>query len=219
MKDWIVLSLMGAMNTKQMKFGVSWSEEENMKSGRSEQGHKRWDNTGQIGQSQNLRHGRGDKEDPAADAERCGDNLWQKSKERQEGEERESFETGFQPDLGGWVDCGYQDISWSSGGGYGGDCGCGGGGGGGGGGQVEEEELEVGRRLPLQVSRKLPIQVERELPMQVMRKLPLQVDPSCTTQVDPRREIPSQVRRELPMQVDGREPIQFMNRNRNGAFQ
>ena len=175
-----------------MKFGASWSEEENMKSGRSEQGHKRLDNIGKVGQSQNLRHGRGDKEDPAADAERCGDNLWQKSKERQEGEERESFETGFQPDLGGWVD-----------GDGGGDGGGGGGGGGGGEGVAEEEELlEAGRRLP----------------MQVRRKLPLQVDPSYTMQVDPRREIPSQVRRELPMQVDGREPIQFVNRDRNGAF-
>ena len=201
-----------------MKFGASWSEEENMKSGRSEQGHKRWDNIGKVGQSQNLRHGRGDKEDPAADAERCGDNLWQKSKERQEGEERESFETGFQPDLGGWVDCGYQDICWSSGGGGGGDGddggdgGGGGGGGGGGEGVAEEEELlEAGRRLPMQVRRKLPLQVDPSYTMQV--------DPSYTMQVDPRREIPSQVRRELPMQVDGREPIQFMNRNRNGAFQ
>ena len=87
----IHLILMGATNTKQMKFAASWPEEETMRTGRSKRtkGHKSCNEIGQIGkigqigQSQNLRHGGGD---PAAD-NRC-ENLWQKSKGRQEGEEQ-----------------------------------------------------------------------------------------------------------------------------------
>ena len=175
---------MGATNTKQMKFATSWPEGEgpnmNSKSQHQglQQGHKSWD----IGQSQNLRyHEKHNDQTPAATDSR--ENLWRKSKEERhndEGEEQESFETGFQTDikLRVWVDCGLQDFGWSreehhhtSGSG------------------AEEEEEE---KLPFQVRRILPVQVDQKLPMQVSRKLPMQVD----------QDLPIQVRKKLPMQVE-----------------
>ena len=153
-----------------------------------QQGRKSWE----IGQSQNLRHGRSNEQDLIAAAERC-ENMWRKSKERhkEEGAEKESLETGFQ--LGGVF--GYQDFGWSKEQDNA---------------SSDEEEFQMGRKLPLQVSRELPMQVEKELPIQVSRRLPIQVD----------QELPIQVRKKLPMQVDRREPVQFMTRrgrNRNGV--
>merc|ERR1712018_165683 len=94
---------------RQMKF-ASAAEKENIGSGRSDQGHK---SRNDFGQSQNLPSGRGDEQDPAADAERCKtkENLWAQSKRRQDGVEQESFETGFQPGLGVWVDRVWGDQS------------------------------------------------------------------------------------------------------------
>ena len=183
---------MGATNTKQMKFASSLSQGEGQNMNcRSEQGLQQGRKSWEIGQSQNLRHGRSNEQDPIAAAADCCDNMWRKSKERhkEEGAEKESLETGFQ--LGGV--CGYQDFGWSK--------------------EQDntssdEEEFQMGRKLPLQVSRKLPMQVEKELPIQVSRRLPIQVD----------QELPIQVKQKLPMQVDRREPVQFMTKiNRNGV--